>query len=165
VPPINPSRWVGKAEKKGKPPARRQDPALLHPALARIRNYISQIVSAKPHHLAKFCRGFSNSAGFLEMLGVFFPFRCGAEFAEARKKMAGKGGKGLVAAKMAAAADRDKDKQQSISRSSRAGLQVCRRLTLTSAPICSCSVRLAARRASSRRRLVRSSASGCGLRG
>lgn len=43
--------------------------------------------------------------------------------------MAGKGGKGLVAGKTmaaaAAAANKDKDKKRPVSRSARAGLQVC----------------------------------------
>lgn len=38
--------------------------------------------------------------------------------------MAGKGGKGLVAAKTTAAANKDKDKKRPTSRSSRAGIQV-----------------------------------------
>ncbi|TVU25090.1 hypothetical protein EJB05_27570, partial [Eragrostis curvula] len=46
-----------------------------------------------------------------------------AAFAEARRKMAGKGGKGLIAAKTAASAARDKEKKQPVTRSSRAGLQ------------------------------------------
>lgn len=43
----------------------------------------------------------------------------------ARENMAGKGGKGLVAAKtMAANKDKDKGKMKPISRSARAGIQV-----------------------------------------
>jgi histone H2A len=38
--------------------------------------------------------------------------------------MAGKGGKGLLATKTTAAANKDKDKKRPVSRSSRAGIQV-----------------------------------------
>ena len=46
---------------------------------------------------------------------------------ENRQEMAGKGGKGLLAAKTTAAnkdKDKDKDKKRPVSRSSRAGIQV-----------------------------------------
>lgn len=49
-----------------------------------------------------------------------------SEIVVEEKKMAGKGGKGLVAGKTmaAAAANKEKDKKRPVSRSARAGLQV-----------------------------------------
>ena len=45
--------------------------------------------------------------------------------------MSGKGAKGLITGKTSAANNKDKDKKKPISRSSRAGLQVLRSLSLS----------------------------------
>jgi hypothetical protein len=81
--------------------------------------------------------------------------------------MAGKGGKGLLAAKTTAAksAEKDKGKKAPVSRSSRAGLQVTRGLP---ASLCALlSARLLRRAAGARARLdlnCRVSARGCSWR-
>lgn len=60
--------------------------------------------------------------GFLEIIGVFASFPGASAGARRTRRMAGKGGKGLIAAKTAAGMD--KEKKQPVTRSSRAGLQV-----------------------------------------
>lgn len=60
---------------------------------------------------------------FLKFVGVFVSFLGASAGARSRKRrMGGKGGKGLIAAKTAAGMD--KEKKQPVTRSSRAGLQV-----------------------------------------